>query len=53
VRASRDGIYTSGTTSKLDMGYNKGLSSWSHSHVVTLPNGKRQIITLQNGRWRL
>ncbi len=49
----RDGSYVSGTTSKLDMGYNRGLSSWSHSHVATLPNGKRQIITLQNGKWRL
>ena len=49
----RDGIYTSGTSSKLDMGYNKGLSSWSHSHVVTLPNFKRQIVTMQDGKWRL
>lgn len=49
----RDGIYTSGTSSKLDLGYNSGLSSWSHSHVVTLPNLKRQIITMQNGKWRL
>lgn len=48
-----DGAYVAGTTSKLNLGYNKGLSSWSHSHVVTLPNGKRQIITLQNGKWRL
>lgn len=46
-----DGIYTAGTTSKLDMGYNTGLSSWSHSLVVTYANGKRAILTLQNGRW--
>jgi hypothetical protein len=49
----RDGAYVSGTTSKLDMGYNKGLSSWSHSHVLTYPNGKRVILTIQNGKWRL
>lgn len=49
----RDGAYVSGTTSKLDMGYNRGLSSWSHSHVVTYPNGKRIILTLQNGKWHL
>lgn len=49
----RDGSYVAGTSSRLDMGYNKGLSSWSHSHVVTLPNGKRQIVTLQDGKWRL
>jgi hypothetical protein len=49
----RDGAYVSGTTSKLDMGYNRGLSSWSHSHVLTYSNGKRVILTLQNGKWRL
>lgn len=46
-----DGIYTAGTTSLLDMGYNLGLSSWSHSHVITYPNGKRTIITMQGARW--
>lgn len=49
----RDGSYVSGTTSSLDMGYNLGLSSWSHSHVVTYPNGKRVILTMQKGKWRL
>lgn len=48
-----DGAYVSGTTSKLCMGYNKGMSSWSHSHVITLANGQRQIITMQGGKWRL
>lgn len=48
-----DGAYVAGTTSRLDMGYNKGLSSWSHSHVVTLHNGQRQIITMQGAKWRL
>ncbi len=49
----RDGIYTSGTSSQLDMGYNKGLSSWSHSHVLTYQNGKRTILTMQGEKWRL
>lgn len=48
-----DGIYTAGTKSNLDLGYNLGLSSWTHSDVVTLPNGKRQIVTWNNNRWRL
>lgn len=49
-----DGIYTAGVSGKLDMGYNKGLSSWSHSHIITYPNGKRTIITMQNKglKWR-
>ena len=40
-----DGSYVAGVTGRLDMGYNKGLSSWSHSHIVTYDNGKRTIIT--------
>jgi hypothetical protein len=47
-----DGIYTAGTSSLLELGYNKGLSSWSHSHILTLPNGKRQIVTMIDGKWR-
>ena len=47
-----DGIYTAGTSSDLDLRYNSGPSSWSHSHIVTYPNGKRAIITIWKGRWR-
>jgi hypothetical protein len=50
--AIRDGVYRAGTSSKLDLGYNKGPSSWSPSHVVQTLNGKRTIITLMNGRWK-
>lgn len=47
-----DGVYTAGVHGKMDMGYNKGPSSWSHSHIVTYPNGKRAIITVKDGKWR-
>jgi hypothetical protein len=47
-----DGIYTGGVLASLDMGYNKGPSSWSCSHILTLPNGKRQIITQRGSKWR-
>lgn len=47
-----DGIYMAGVTCELDMGYNKGPSSWSHSHIVTYPNGKRAIVTIKRGKWR-
>ncbi len=47
-----DGCYQTGTSSLLDMGYNKGPSSWMHSHVVVYPNGKRTHIHVINGRWR-
>ncbi len=47
-----DGVYVAGTSSNMDLEYNKGPGSWSHSHVVTYPNGKRAIITMWNGKWR-
>lgn len=47
-----EGIYQAGTCSKLDLGYNRGgLSSWNHSHIVTYPNGKRCIVTMQGSKW--
>lgn len=47
-----DGVYMAGISCKLDMGYNKGPSSWSHSHIITYPNGKRAIITMRGNKWR-
>jgi len=49
--AIRDGAYVGGVSGSLDMGYNKGPSSWSHSHIITYQNGKRTIITLNKGRF--
>lgn len=46
-----DGAYVAGVSGSLDMGYNRGLSSWDHSHIVTYPNGARTIITMMEGRW--
>lgn len=47
-----EGVYVAGVSGKLKMGYNKGPSSWSHSHIITYSNGKRAIVTLKNGKWR-
>lgn len=44
--------FVSGTCSLLRMSYNKGPSSWSHSHIVTYANGCRAIVTCWRGRWR-
>jgi hypothetical protein len=46
-----DGCYQTGTSSLLDLGYNKGASSWLHSHVIIYPNGKRTHIHVINGRY--
>lgn len=48
----KDGVYVAGVSGELDMGYNEGGSSWSHSHIVTYPNGKRAIITMKDDKWR-
>lgn len=48
-----EGIYQAGTSSKLDLEYNRGgLSSWNHAHIVTYLNGKRAIITMCGSKWR-
>lgn len=47
-----DGLYTSGTSSERDLGYNQGPGAWSHSHILTYENGKRSIVTMWQGAWR-
>lgn len=47
-----DGAYRVGVSGRLDMGYNKGPSSWSHTHCVVYPTGSRALVTCWNGRWR-
>jgi hypothetical protein len=47
-----DGIYVAGIACMMDLGYNKGPSSWSVTIIVTYPNGKRALVTITNGRWR-
>lgn len=41
-----------GTTSRLRVGYNRGPSSWSHTHGVLYPEGTRTLVTMWKGRWR-
>ena len=47
-----DGVYTAGTSTPLDMGYNRGPSTWNQSHIITYPNSKRTIITQRGKKWR-
>ena len=48
-----DGVWTAGVLGSLDMDYNAGPSSWSHSHIITYPNGKRCMITQKGNKWRV
>lgn len=52
VAGITEGAYQVGVMGALDMGYNEGQSSWSHSNVVIYPNGKRAVLTIWKGRWR-
>ena len=47
-----DGVFVAGVMGALDQGYNVGPSNWSHSFIVTYPNGKRAIVTMRKERWR-
>lgn len=47
-----DGVYQAGTSSKLRLDYNSGPSSWSQTHILTYPNGKRTLCTVWRGKWR-
>ena len=44
-----------GTTSLMDMGYNKGLSNWTHTNCLIYKNGTKQLINFipdKNGNYK-
>lgn len=47
-----NGLYVAGTSTILRWDYTKGPSNWTHSHILTYPNGKRTIVTIYDGKWR-
>ena len=48
-----EGAYQNGTSTKLRLGYNVGPSSWLNSHTVVYANGKRSLLNIIEGKWRL
>lgn len=49
-----DGAYQVGTSSRLDLTYMSGSpSNWLHTHCIIYPNGKRCLINIINGKWRI
>jgi hypothetical protein len=51
--AIEEGCYQVGTSTKLTRGYTHGPSSWLNTHCVIYPNGKRTLINVVDGKWRL
>jgi hypothetical protein len=47
------GCYQVGTSSILNMEYNQGASSWMNTHCLIYKNGKRQLVNIINGKWRV
>lgn len=46
------GAWQVGTSTKLDLGYNKsGPSSWLNTHCLVYKDGRRQLINLIEGEW--
>lgn len=46
-------VFRVGTSSKLSLDYNRGPSSWTHTHCLVYPSGARQLINIVDGSWRL
>jgi hypothetical protein len=46
-----DGVWMAGIFGTLDQGYNTGPSGWTQSFVITHANAKRQMITMDGGKW--
>lgn len=45
------GCHVVGTSTKMDLGYNQGPSSWSHTHGIIYPHGGRTLITMSDGKF--
>jgi hypothetical protein len=48
-----DGVYQVGTSSNLKLEYNSGPSSWSQAHCCIYANGKRTLLWIIDGKWRI
>jgi hypothetical protein len=48
-----EGCYQTGTSTALRLEYNRGASSWLQTHCVLYASGKRSLINIIDGEWRL
>lgn len=48
-----EGCYQVGTSTPLKLEYTGGPSSWMHCHGVVYPSGKRSLLFIVDGHWRL
>jgi hypothetical protein len=48
-----EGCYQTGTSTPLKLEYCSGPSSWLNTHVAVYANGKRTLITIIDGEWKI
>ncbi len=48
-----EGCYQTGTSTPLKLEYNTGPSSWLQAHVILYANGKRAVLPIIDGSWRI
>ncbi len=48
-----EGAYQTGTSTPLRLEYNTGPSSWLNAHVVIYASGKRSLLFIIDGEWKL
>lgn len=49
--AIQRGVFRVGTMSKLEMDYNRGPSSWTHTNALVYNNGQVQLLNYMNGSY--
>jgi hypothetical protein len=47
------GVFRVGTSTRFDLDYNKGPSSWTHTCCLVYGDGSRQLVNFIGNRWRL
>jgi hypothetical protein len=47
-----DGCYQVGHSAS-DLEYARGMGTWTHTHCIQYPDGKRTLIDIRKGRWHL
>lgn len=48
-----EGCYQTGTSTSLRLDYNQGPSSWMNCHCVVYANGKRSLLFIIDGEWKM
>lgn len=49
----QEGVYQVGLSARMDLEYVSGPSSWMQTHCLIYPDGKRTLINIIDGKWKL